>query len=323
MSESAQPKVSIIILTWKSYDVTRDCLSSLRSVEYQNFEVVLVDNASGDGSAERLAIEFPEITLIRNQTNLGFPAGNNVAIEAVLARGTDYFLLLNNDTIVSPDFLSELVRVAESDPRIGMVNPKIYYYDPPDRIWYAGGKYKPWWSFAEMRGVNQRDSGKYDTTEVISFITGCACLVKAAVVSKIGLLDEVFFLGFEDLDWCVRSFQAGFKAVYVPSSVIWHKASYDTKRNLGKPARDFYATRNSVLFARKHLLPRHLPLFLLSLSRWVGYHTAGYLLRLEFRRAAALYRGLWNGCFTPLSRHQSVQEAHLPINAGSSGGGND
>lgn len=309
MNESATPRVSIIMLTWKSYEVTRECLASLRSVRYPNFEIVLVDNASGDGSAEKLVQEFPELALIQNETNLGFPAGNNVAIRQVLERGTDYLLLLNNDTIVAPDFLTELVRVAETDPKIAMVNPKIYYFEPADRIWCAGGAHKPWWSFARMRGVNQRDVGKYNRTEEVSFITGCACLVKASVVRQIGLLDEIFFLGFEDLDWSVRALKAGFKAYYAPSSVIWHKASYDTKKNLGKPVKDFYSTRNSILFARKHLQISHWPLFLLSLSRWVAYRTAGYLLRIEFARVTALYRGIWCGFSTALADQNTPAKA--------------
>ena len=317
------PKVTIIMLTWKSYQVTRECLLSLRSLAYPNFEIVLVDNASGDGSAEKLVLEFPEISLVQNETNLGFPGGNNVAIQAVLERGTDYFLLLNNDTIVAPDFLTELVRVAESDPRIGMLNPKIYYFEPADRLWYAGGSYKPWWSFAKTRGVNQRDAGRFEKVEEVSFITGCACLVKATVVRQIGLLDEVFFLGFEDLDWCMRASKAGFKGYYVPSSVIWHKSSYDTKKNLGKAVKDFYGTRNSVLFARKHLKIYYWPLFLLSLARWIAYRTAGYLVRLELSRIAALYQGLWNGWRTPLPDYKNVAKKQFPANVESHGVGNE
>jgi GT2 family glycosyltransferase len=120
-----QPKVSIIILTWNSYDVTRDCLLSLRKIDYPAFEVVLVDNGSVDGSGQKLAQNFPEVRVILNDKNLGFTGGANVGMRDVLARGTNYLLLLNNDTIVAPNFVTELVRVAERDERIGMVSPKI------------------------------------------------------------------------------------------------------------------------------------------------------------------------------------------------------
>jgi hypothetical protein len=287
-------------LTWKNYDLTRDCLLSLRKIDYANTEIVLVDNGSGDGSAERLAAEFPEVRLITNEKNLGFPAGNNVAIRDAMARNPDYFLLLNNDTLVAPDFLSKMVGVAESDAKIGAVNPKILYFEPNDRIWFAGGFYKPWWSTGKVRGQNRRDVGKYNETREISFATGCAFLIKTGVVRQIGLLDEVFFLGFEDLDWTMRAMQAGFRAFYVGSSVIWHKSSYDTTKNLGKPMRDYYRTRNSLLIARKHVPFRYWPGFLLSLGKYVAYRSAGYLLRAEPKRIRELYRGLWEGCTTKI-----------------------
>lgn len=288
------------MLTWNNYELTRDCLYSVRKLDYSNFEVILVDNGSGDGSPERLAAEFPEVRLIQNDKNLGFPAGNNVAIRDAIQRNPDYFLLLNNDTLVAPDFLSKLVRVTESDQRIGIVNPKILYFEPSDRIWFAGGYFKPWWSTGKVRGVNRRDMGKYDDTREISFVTGCAFLIKTAVVRQIGLLDELFFLGFEDLDWTVRALRAGFRAFYVGSAVIWHKSSYDTKKNLGKPIMDFYRTRNSILLARKHLAFRYWPLFLLSLGRYVAYRSLGYLLRAEPKRIRELYRGIWDGCTTKM-----------------------
>jgi hypothetical protein len=300
LNQSHAPKVCIIVLTWKNYDVTRDCLCSLRKLDYSNFEVVLVDNGSADDSAEKLASEFPEVRLIKNEKNLGFPGGNNVAIRDALQRNPDYLLLLNNDTLVAPDFLSKLVKVAESDDRIGIVNPKILYFDPSDRIWFAGGYYKPWWSTGKVRGENRRDVGKYDDTLEISFVTGCAFLIKTEVVRQIGLLDEVYFLGFEDLDWTVRALRAGFRAFYVGSAAIWHKSSYDTKKNWGKPIMDFYRTRNSILFARKHVSFRYWPLFLLSLGKYVAYRSAGYVLRAEPKRIRELYRGIWEGCTTKM-----------------------
>src|SRR5205823_1889527 len=115
------PRVGIIILNWNSYQVTSECLLSLRKLNYPNTEIVLVDNGSSDDSADRLQNEFPEIRVLRNPENLGFPGGNNVGIRYVLDRGADYLLLLNNDTVVQPDFLRELVQVAESDATIGLL----------------------------------------------------------------------------------------------------------------------------------------------------------------------------------------------------------
>src|SRR5947209_4456075 len=141
------PRVSLILLNWNSYEVTADCLLSIRKLDYPNFEVVLVDNGSHDSSIEELEKNFPEVRSIRNEKNLGFTGGNNVGIRDALERGADYLLLLNNDTVVAPDFLTEMVRVAESDSKIGILNPKIYFFEPSDRLWYGGGILKPWCSF--------------------------------------------------------------------------------------------------------------------------------------------------------------------------------
>jgi GT2 family glycosyltransferase len=296
------PKVSIVMLTLNSYQVTRDCLLTLQQLDYPNFEIVLVDNGSTDGSEKQLGRDFPEVRHLHNTLNLGFPGGNNVGIRDALSRQPQYLLLLNNDTLVAPNFLSEMVRVTEENPAIGLANPKILYHEPPDRIWYAGGAYKRGWSLAKHFGVNRRDNGKYNQLCEVSFTTGCALLVKADVVRKVGLLDEVFFLGYEDLDWCVRAQNAGFKAIYIPSAVIWHRAGYDTKKNLGKPLKDFYYARNSVLFARKHLEARHWPLYVLSMSRFLAYRTAGYMVRMEPKRVIAMYRGLRSGWATRIEK---------------------
>lgn len=311
-TSAVRPKVSIIILNWNSYEVTRDCLLSLEKINYPNYEVVLVDNGSVDGSADKLRHQFPSARLIRNETNLGFAGGNNVAMRDVLARGADYLLLLNNDTIVAPDFLDQLIGGAETKPEIGLVNPKILYYDPADRIWYAGGSYKLGWSFARHLGVHRVDNGKYNRVREVSFVTGCALLVKTEVVRKIGLLDEVFFFGFEDLDWCVRAMREGFRALYVPSAVVWHREGYVTKKNLGKPVKDFYYFKNSVILARKHLEAWHWPLYVLSIARHLAYRTAGYVVRREPQRIKAMYRGLWSGFHTKLGEHGGADPAADP-----------
>jgi GT2 family glycosyltransferase len=295
------PKVHIVVLNWNGYEVTRECLASLSAIDYPNREIVLVDNGSADGSPDRLAAEFPAITLIRNQQNLGFTGGNNVGIRRALEENTDYVLLLNNDTVVARNFLRELIRAGEADKRIGVLNPKILYFDPPDRIWYAGGSFNVWKGIPSHRGHRELDRGLYDTPQEVTFVTGCAFLIKTEVIRKIGLLDECFFYTCEDTDWTIRSLGAGYKALYVPSSVIWHKESMDVKRNAGKAFRDFYNVRNTLLLARRHAKAYHWPSLLFSLTHMVLYRTAGYSIRREFDRVRALYRGLQDGFFMEMS----------------------
>jgi GT2 family glycosyltransferase len=291
----ASPKVSIVVVNWNGFDVTRECLASLAAIDYTNYEVVLVDNGSADGSADKLAAEFPDTIVLRNRENLGFTGGNNVGMRCALERGTDYILLLNNDTVAAPNFLTELISVAESDERIGILNPKIYYFDPPTKLWYAGGVYIPWIGIGTHIGAGKSDHPRYSKMKDVSFVTGCAFLIKAAVIREIGLLDERFFYTSEDTDWSIRAIRAGYRALYVPASVIWHKQSYDVKRNAGKSFRDYYNIRNIILLARKHARPYHWPTLAISLGAMLAYRTMGYTVRGEFERIQALYKGVWAG----------------------------
>ena len=136
----SQPKVFIIILTWNRLSDTLECLESVKKIVYPNYEIIVVDNGSTDGSAEAIARRYPEITLVKNESNLGYAAGNNRGMETALHMGCDYVFLLNNDTTIDAVCLDELVNRAESDPRVGAAGPKIYLHQDPSTVWYAGGE---------------------------------------------------------------------------------------------------------------------------------------------------------------------------------------
>ena len=243
------PKVSVILLNMKQADMTAACLKSLGACTYPNLEVLVVDQASKDGSVERLRMQFPWIRVIASDTNLGFTGGNNLGME--YATG-DYFLLLNNDTEVEPGFLEPMLAVAETDTDVGAVSPLIKYYQAPDTIQYAGGPDEldmvrfrsPW------KGSSQRDQGQYSRTEETSIAHGAAFLVKRSVVTSVGMLDDRFFIYFEELDWSLRIRNAGYRIMVVPSSVVLHKESM----TVGKvsPVKSFYQTRNRIVLNRKH-----------------------------------------------------------------------
>lgn len=300
-----QPRVSIIILNWNSYEVTLDCLLSLRKIDYSNFEVVLVDNGSIDESPEKLLANAPEIRLIRNATNLGFAGGCNVGMRDALRRGTDYLLLLNNDTIVGPDFLSQLVRVAESDEKIGAVSPKILFFDRPDRLNYAGGEHRPWRLFPKVFGLRQLDDGRYDKLREVSFLTGCAFLIKAEVVRKIGVLEEIYFHFYEDIEWSLRVLKAGFKTFYVPAAKIWHKEHYVTDKNQGNGFIEFNLARANMIFARKHVPLRLWPFKMPFFVAWMIYRTLVFSSRRDWQKAISLYKGFWEGCLMNLSKENT------------------
>jgi GT2 family glycosyltransferase len=301
----SQPHVSIVILNWNSYQVTLDCLLSLRKMDYRNFEVVLVDNGSIDGSPEKLLENVPEIRLIRNATNLGFAGGCNVAIREALRRGTDYVLLLNNDTIVAPDFLSQLVRVAESDEKIGAVSPKVLFFDHPDRLNYAGGEHQRWRLFPKVFGLRQLDDGRYDKIREVSFLTGCAFLIKAEVVRNIGVMEEIYFHFYEDIEWSLRVLKAGYKTYYVPTAKIWHKEHYVTDLNQGNGFIEFHLARANVIFARRHVPLKLWPFKMPFFGAWMVYRTMVYSSRRDWQKVLSLYKGFWSGCVLRLPREDT------------------
>jgi len=252
-------KVFIVILNWNGLDDTRECILSLKKNTYANYEIVVVDNGSADSSPHALKKEFPDIEIIENKINAGFAGGNNIGIEYSLGKGADYILLLNNDTTVENDFLTELVKRGESDEKIGLLESKICFYDEPNKIWFAGGKID--WLKVSGRhiGLNELDSGKYDKIEEVDYLTGCCLLIKKSVIEKIGKLSEDYFLYYEDTDFCLRAKNAGFKCVYVPASKMYHKVSRSTKP--GSPSYIYYHTRNGLYLSKKNAGIRRILLY--------------------------------------------------------------
>lgn len=226
------PRVFIIVLTWNGKKDTLACLDSLEHLTYPNFEIIVVDNASNDGASNEIQRKFPNAELIVNSSNLRFAGGNNVGIKRAMELGAEYVLLLNNDTVVEKDFLSKLVGAAVADQAVGIVGPKIYYYDNPKTIWYAGGKIEWWKGWVSHIGIREEDEGKYDAIMETDYITGCCLLIKREVIQQIGLLDEKYYIYGEDTDLCVRASRAGFKLLYVPASMIWHKLSVSSGGHL-------------------------------------------------------------------------------------------
>lgn len=243
------PQVVIIILNWNGLADTLECLASLTRLDYPACEVVVVDNGSTDGSVEAIQKRFPALTLIENGKNLGYAEGNNVGLRYALAQAADYALLLNNDTEVAPDFLLQLVDAAEADSLIGIAGPTIYYHERPGVIWSAGGaidwrRGKTW-----MVGLNTPDVGQFGVApREVDFVTGCALLVKRAVMEQAGLLDERFFAYYEEVEWCVRTRRLGFGIIHVPKARVRHKIPLDARDS--SPFVHYYVTRNRLLFLK-------------------------------------------------------------------------
>ncbi len=244
------PKVSVIVLHWNREHDTRECLESLLSCSYQNLEIVLVDNGSANTSGEQLHREFPSVVFLRNETNLGFSGGNNVAIQHSLQRGARYVVLLNNDTIVDPNFITPLVELAESTPTIATIGCKIYFHDQRTTFWYAGGVFRTGTGVARHRGMHEADTGRYERIEETDFVTGCMMFLRREALEQVGLLESSFFAYFEDADWCLRARRAGWRIVFNPHSKIWHKVSAST--TIDSPFYLYLTMRNKILMIRRH-----------------------------------------------------------------------
>ena len=223
MSES--PAVAIVILTWNGKADTLECLASLRDVSYPSLQLIVVDNGSADGTAPAVRQSFPTATVIENSLNLRFAGGNNVGIRDALNHGAEYILLLNNDTTVERDFLQQMVEAALANKGVGMVGPKIKYYHDRQRLWYAGGRIEWWKGWISHIGVREIDHGQYDSRLATDYVTGCCMLVSRELLLKVGMLDESYFIYGEDADWCIRAARAGFRLLYEPHAVIYHKLS--------------------------------------------------------------------------------------------------
>ena len=226
------------------------------------------EEAEAGGGKEGEISDLPsnrKLILIKNEKNYGFAEGNNIAMRyALKALNPDYVLLLNNDTVVDRGFLGELVKVAESDDKIGVVGPKIYYYDyngRTDVINFAGGKLSMWKGRPYLIGTNEVDKGQYDKTKDVDYVNGACLLSKRKLISEIGLLSTDYFLYWEENDWCIRGYRSNFKSVYVHGAKIWHKTFVSIKKLSGLG--EYYMTRNRFYFMRKHASKLQLISFLL------------------------------------------------------------
>ncbi|MCE8424420.1 MAG: glycosyltransferase family 2 protein [Candidatus Methanoperedens sp.] len=290
------PKIAIILLNWNGKEDTIECLESLKQITYTNYEILLVDNGSTDRSVEYFRKQYPEIELIENEINLGYAEGNNVGIRVAIEKGADYVLLLNNDTVVDPEFLSELVKVGDSDRKIGFAGPKIYYYNyngRKDVINFAGGKLDMWRGISQHLGLNEIDIGQYNEIKEVDYIEGSCLLMRKEMLTKIGLLDRSFFSYWEDNDWCRRGYAAGFKSVYVPAARIWHKTSAS---NIGT-AKLYYLTRNRMWFMKKNATQTQYIVFLINFFGYEFWYICGVLMLYyrDLKKMVSFFNGVIDG----------------------------
>ncbi len=245
------PLVYILVLNWNSYNDTLECINSLQEIKYPNFRIVIIDNGSVTNDINNIRKILSNIELLKSKENLGFSGGNNLGIKYAMNEGADFVLLLNNDTIVEPDFLNYLIADVVTDKKIGMAVPKINYYSNHNIVWYAGGYTSEFRGSAFTIGQGQQ-SNRHASNKFVSFATGCCMLIKREVIERVGYWDENYFLYMEDADYCKRAINSGFKILFASNSQIFHKVNAATTKN-DKNLPLYYMVRNRLYFSKKLL----------------------------------------------------------------------
>ena len=235
-------RVGIVVLNWNGWQDTLACVASLQLLDYGNWELFLVDNASSDGSVAHFNQALPGVHVLQTGSNLGFGGGCNAGIRQAMAAGADYVWLVNSDAVVDPGALSAMVGLAEQDPSLGSVGSVVYEADAPARIQLWGGGHVNLWL-----GRSTHCQGS-DTPD---FVSGASLLLRSAALQHVGLFDDSsFFMYWEDTDLGFRLRKAGWRLAVAPESKIWHKQS--ASLGVGNPLLDAYATRSCVRFLRRH-----------------------------------------------------------------------
>jgi GT2 family glycosyltransferase len=248
-SSSTIPLVSIITVNYNGLEDTRQLLDSLIQVIHSvSYEIIIVDNGSRVDEAAQLQAEFPSVIAIRSDKNLGFAGGNNLGIQVANGR---YLFFINNDTFIREDHLDSLLEQFQTDASVAGISPKILFSEPPHRIQFAG--YTDLTKITlrnRIVGINELDDGRWDNPAQTPFLHGCAMILKRSAIDAVGFMPEIYFLYYEELDWCKSFTRSGYRLLYVPTVVVYHKGSKSTGQD--SPLKTYYMTRNRMLFAQRN-----------------------------------------------------------------------
>ncbi|MEK7517954.1 MAG: glycosyltransferase family 2 protein [Patescibacteria group bacterium] len=258
--------IFVSILNFNGKRNTLECLESFKNITKTNFKltIIVVDNGSKEEFDLKSGfVAIIPLVVVKNEKNMGFSGGNNVAIKYALQNGADYVLILNNDTYVDRNFIAELLKVAEEDDSVGIVSPKIYFAKGFEYhknrylkselgkvFWYAGGEMDWGNIIGHHRGVDKVDKGQFEKTGETEIPTGCCMLVKKEVFDMVGMFDDKYFLYYEDADLAMRAKNKRFEIMYAPKSIIWHKNAYSSGGS-GSKLQDYYITRNRLIFGMR------------------------------------------------------------------------
>ncbi|HUH34182.1 MAG TPA: glycosyltransferase family 2 protein [Daejeonella sp.] len=294
-------KTVVILVNWNSFEYTHQCLISLEKCNSANFDIIVVDNGSIDSSAADLKREHPGIILIQSDTNLGFAGGNNLGIQYALKRSYTYLMLLNNDTFVEPDFIDVLVSYMDDHPETGVIQPKIYCNHNRSLLWNGGSYFIKFLGLSYTQDYLSKDKPGNSRIKEVDWVTGCGFLTRTDILRKTGVLEEKFFIYYEDVDLSFRIKKAGYRLMYHPESVIYHIAGMSNKSKIKQkegyvnPVVHYLSHRNRIWLMKRYstwyfMVPTVLYHSLYSLA-FMFY----FIVRGRFKKLNALLSGIRDG----------------------------
>ena len=294
-------RVAIILVNWNSFDVTNDCILSIKKTVFPFYSIIVVDNGSTDGSADRLATLYPEMVFICSATNLGFTGGNNLGFRYSIENGFEYSILLNNDTFVEPDFLIHLVKYMDENPTVGIIQPRIHFNHNREKLWNGGSFYNKWLGYFYTSGFNRLPGPKYLTIKNVDWVTGCAFFTRNSILKQTGLLADNMFIYSEDVDLSLRIAALGYKLVYYPTSVIYHiagmsnKSIVKVKEGFVNPVVHYLNQRNRIWVIKKYTPWFCIPTALLFNFFYIAAIMGYFAVRGRFTKLKAVSKALQDG----------------------------
>jgi GT2 family glycosyltransferase len=245
MNSQHSSSVVVTVLNFNRAHDTIECVQSLRACHFNPLEIVVIDNGSTDGSLELLRHELVDVEIISTGRNLGYTGGVNFSFGTARKKNPSYILVINNDTVVKPDFLNHLVDAMENNKDAVAAGGTIYYHYDKTKVWYAGGRLIRWRGLAVHNHKNQSlDPSLLNGVENVTFITGCLMLFRVSALNAIGIEDERFFMYLDDIEYSARIIARGYKMLYVPKAVIYHKIMSEEQN----PFKVYFSVRNRLLF---------------------------------------------------------------------------
>lgn len=291
---NALPLVYAVVTHWNAYDDTAACLRCVLASDYANLATVVVDNGSTDGSAEKIKAEFPTVSMVHTGNNGSIIEAYNTGMRFGLERDAEHILMLNNDIEFLPNMVSILTNAVTNDPTIGCTIPKIFYYQPSELLWFAGGYCTKLIFSVHTTGEGEPDGPQYSEEKDVDIAYACGMLITRTALEEVGLFDPRFYLYYDDVDISLRILQAGYRIRYLPDAVMWHKVSQTTS---GNPRFTQIWARSKMRFFRKHATLGHF-VFLVVYSFLHGFFRMLRPLRSNMRmhdHPRAYFTGLIEG----------------------------